>query len=149
MSVWLRASCVVAIALALGCGGPLWMVPGGALSGETRPAPTDWSFSDSVKNVQLETRPEDPYSVNIWGLGLGDVFYVFSAFGPDAEWAQHIATDPRVRLRIEDAIFALSATATSDPGEIDAFLAAAKGKYDWEPEPEQLEEWVLFRLTPR
>ena len=152
MSALLRASCLVALVLTLtltlGCG-PLLTLPGGALSGEIRPTPSDWSFTDSVEHVQLETRPEDPYSVNIWGIGVGDVFYVFSAFGPDAEWAQNIAADPRVRLRVEDAIFELSAAATSDDGELDAFLAAAKTKYDFEPDPEETEEWVLFRLTPR
>ena len=148
MSVALRTSGLVALALTLGCG-PLLTLPGGALSGETRPVPTDWSFSDSVETVQLETRPEDPYSVNIWGIGLGDVFYVFSAFGADAGWAQHVAADPRVRLQVGDAIFELSATATSDQGEMDAFLAAAKTKYDFEPDPGETEEWVLFRLTPR
>ena len=38
-----------------------WLRPardgaGGELSGTVKPAPSDWSFTDSVETVQLETR---------------------------------------------------------------------------------------------
>ena len=101
---------VVALLFALGCG-PLVMVPGGELSGTVKPAPSDWSFTDSVETVQLETRPEDPYSVNVWGVAAGDAFYVASGRGESAAWAKHIAADPRVRLRVGEDLYELSAVA--------------------------------------
>ena len=61
----------------------------------------------------------------------------------------HIAADPRVRLKLGSAIYELRATRTDDPAEIDAFLEEVKQKYDFEPEPEQREKAVLFRLEPR
>ena len=47
------------------CGGPLLIFPGGELSGEVVTEPVeDWSFlSDSF--IDLETRPDDPYSVQL------------------------------------------------------------------------------------
>ena len=130
-----------------GCG-PLVMLPGGELSGTVRPSPSDWAFSDAFKTVQLETRPSDPYSVNIWGVGVGSRFYV-AAGDSGSRWARHLLEDPRVRLRLGDQLFELRATPTEDGGERDAFLAAAKRKYDFEPNDEQREASTLFRLDAR
>ena len=47
-----------------GCDEPFFLLPGGALDGAPAPVPDDWSATDDVKTVQLETRPADPYSVN-------------------------------------------------------------------------------------
>lgn len=131
----------------LGCQ-PLVMLPGGQLRGEVTPAPADWSFSESIETVQLETRPDDPYSVNVWGIGMGSRFYV-AAGRPDNRWAKHIEADPRVRLKLGDRIYELEAYRTKDPAELDAFVEAAKQKYDFEPDPEQRAQAMLFRLEPR
>lgn len=138
----------LACALALACG-PLVMIPGGRLSGEEQPPPADWSFTDGVEVVQLETRPGDPYSVNVWGVAANGAFYVASGRGAEAGWAGHIAEDPRVRLQVGEAVYPLVAVRTDDEAELEAFLAAAKAKYDFEPEEGQQEEAVLFRLQPR
>ena len=37
----------------------------GALEGEVKASPSDWSFAGDYGFVELETRPEEPYSVNI------------------------------------------------------------------------------------
>lgn len=132
-----------------GCDGPLVMIPGGVLSGDVQPTPSDWSFSDDVRDVQLETRPDDPYSVNVWGIGIGERFMVASGRGLEATWAQHIQADPRVRLRIEDSVYELSARLSQDPRDRDLFLEAARAKYDFEPEAEDAEKAVLFVLEPR
>jgi hypothetical protein len=136
------------LALALGCE-PVSMLPGGALSGTVAPAPADWSFTDSVKTVQLETRPDDPYSVNIWGVAARGAFYVASGRGESNTWAKHLLADPRVRLRVNEDLYELSAVRTDDPAERDAFLEAAHRKYDFEVEDDQRTEAVLFRLEPR
>jgi hypothetical protein len=144
----MRLLLIAFVLLALtGCE-PTAIFSGGKLSGETQPTPDDWSFSDAAETVQLETRPGDPYSVNIWGVGIGADFYVASG-KVDNVWAQHIAADDRVRLRIDDAVFELRAVEESSPEALERFLAAAKAKYDFEPEPDQSAEAVLFRLVPR
>ena len=131
----------------LGCG-PIVMVPGGALSGSVQPVPSDWSFSDAIETIQLETRPSDPYSVNLWGIGIGKVFYV-AAGSSESRWASNISEDPRVRLRLGDDLYELQATRTKDQAELDAFLAALKRKYDHEPEADEREGATLFRLEAR
>ncbi len=135
--------------LALACGGPFVMIPGGELSGTVEPAPSDWSFSDSVDDVQLETRPDDPYSVNVWGVADGDRFLIASGRGMESAWARHIVDDPRVRLRIEGRLFELEARRSDAPEDVDTFLEAARRKYDFEPDPDQRDEAVLFVLTRR
>jgi len=85
MRVLIFTACLIG---ALACG-PIVMIPGGALDGEVEPAPSDWTFSDEIKTVQLETSPDDPYSVNIWGVGVGQDFYVASGSSSNA-WAEHL-----------------------------------------------------------
>jgi hypothetical protein len=125
------------------------MLPGGALSGTVEPAPADWSFTDAVEIVQLETRPDDPYSVNIWGVAARGAFYVASGRGEENAWAKHLLEDPRVRLRVNDSLYELQAARTDDPAERDAFLEAAHKKYDFEVDEEQQSKAILFRLDPR
>lgn len=144
----MRPMTLVLVLLGLLACDPLVMIPGGQLSGETKPAPADWSFSDEVKTVQLETRPPDPYSVNIWGVAVGPDFYVASGKADNA-WARHIAEDDRVRLRIDEAVYELRAVREDSPEARERFLAAAKAKYDFEPDPEQASDAILFSLVAR
>ena len=132
---------------AVACG-PLVILPGGRLSGEVKPAPDDWSFSDSVETIQLETRPTAPYSVNVWGVGVGSAFYI-AAGDPESRWAGYIDEDPQVRLRIGAGVYEMRAIETRDADDRAAFLAAVKAKYGWEPEADQAEQALLYRLEPR
>ena len=142
-----RSSFVLLLCPLLACG-PLVTIPGGTLSGEIAPVPDDWSFSDAVETVQLETRPEDPYSVNVWGVAVGRDFYVAAGESSNA-WARHIANDDRVRLRIEGKIYELRAERDDTPETRARFLTAAKAKYDFEPDPEETSDAVLFQLVSR
>ncbi len=143
----MRRLSALLLALLAACG-PLNVIPGGELAGSTQPAPTDWGFSDAVRTVQLETRPADPYSVNVWGVGLGSHFYVFAA-DRESRWAAYIAEDPRVRLRVRDDVFALRATRTENPSELDAFHAALDRKYDYELDADERSQALIFRLEAR
>jgi hypothetical protein len=143
-----RGWAICVLLLALGCD-PTWMLPGGALSGTVQPAPSDWSFTDAVEIVQLETRPADPYSVNIWGVAANGAFYVASGRGEENAWARHILEDPHVRLRVNEYVYELRAVRTDDPAERDAFLEAAHEKYEFEVDAEQQSKAILFRLDPR
>ena len=138
------------LALALGCDGPFVMLPAGELSGTLQPVPSDWSFTDDFQSFQLETRPSDPYSVNVWGVGDGKQFFVVSGHGMENAWAQHIEADPNVRLRIGENLYELRALRSDDPLDRERFMAGAKKKYDdFEPDEEQSAAAVLYRLEPR
>ena len=141
---------IATVSCAVGCEGPIAMFPGGELSGEVRPVPESWRFSDAVEEVQLETRPGEPYSVNVWGVAVGKRFFIASGRGMQNAWAQHIAADPRVRLRIGEHLFELRAVRNDDLLDRRRFLAAARIKYDgFEPDEDQASEAVLFVLGPR
>jgi len=147
MKTTLLSAAVLATLLFLGCG-PLVMVPGGRLSGEVAPVPQDWAFTDSVDTVQLETRPSDPYSVNVWGVSAMGAFYV-SAGDRENRWAQHIAADPNVRLKVGDAVYEMQAVEVKGKADRDALLQAMVKKYDFTPSPEQRERATLYRLEAR
>jgi hypothetical protein len=143
----LPGSLLLALAL-VGCG-PLVSIPGGELSGDLAPTPTDWAFTDAVSTVQLETRPSDPYSVNVWAVAAEGALYIAAGSGAESAWAGHIQADPRVRLRVEESIYELKAVRTEEEADRTAFLEAAKRKYDFDPAGEDTESAFLFRLVPR
>ena len=136
--------------LSIACGGPLVMVPGGVLAGDVAPAPSDWGFSDEFETIQLETQPSDPYSVNLWGVGVGTKFYIASGRGLESAWAQHIGADPNVRLRIGEKVYELRAVRTDETQDREAFLTGVKAKYEeFEPNEEEAAAAVLYRLEAR
>jgi len=147
MRVFWSGIVTLPLLLALTACGPILMIPGGELGGTVTAAPDDWSFTDEVGTVQLETRPGDPYSVNIWCTSINGQLMI----GTDRStaWAGYIAADPRVRLRVDGAIYELVATPTVDPRDAAAFQAAIVAKYDYEPDPEQQATAVQFWLSPR
>lgn len=131
-----------------GCSGPTVLVPGGALEGTTTPVPAEWSFTDEVSTVQLETRPADPYSVNIWVIALGPSLYVHAGTNRSA-WVEHMEADPNVRLRVGEEIYELTAARVTEQGELDRFADAYERKYDRRPRNETVAEVYLYRLTAR
>ena len=142
---------LVALVLAAsvaGCDGPFVILPGGALEGLMADTPDSWSFTDEVDTVQLETRPADPYSVNVWVIALGENLYVHAGDN-HTRWVENMETDPNVRLRIDDSIFELLAARAEDQEEFDRVSDAYEQKYGRRPGNENVAEAYLFRLSPR
>jgi hypothetical protein len=144
----IRSLSTAVAALCAGCGGPFLLLPGGALEGSTAPTPENWAFTDAVKTVQLETRPADPYSVNIWVIALDEHLYVHAG-AHRATWVENLEEDPDVRLRVEDSIYELGAARVAEQGEFDRFSDAYDHKYGRRPRNGDVTEAYLFRLTPR
>jgi len=147
------AAALVAATL-LGCG-PLGPIPGGRLRGTVvEPPPTDWSGVEAVRTAQLETRPDDPHSINIWTGVVDGGLYVTSSLirGPDdpaeRDWVRHVQADPRVRLRIDDRLYELRAIRVDDAATVERVRAAMIAKYEVEPDAHSSAAWV-FRLAPR
>ena len=65
MPVLLRPSLILLVFAAFACSGPLGLTSGRGLAGEVAPVPPDWGFAGAYGTAQLETKPEDPYSVNL------------------------------------------------------------------------------------
>ncbi len=112
------ASAVLAL-VASGCGGPFFIIPGGALKGEVVSEPVDdWSFVDD-EFIDLETRPDDPYSVELNYFVREGALYIDPA--PERRWLEHIRADPRVRVRFGGKVYPLRAVLAGQPGELEGF----------------------------
>lgn len=128
---------------------PVFIFPGGELEGTERPMPQSWDFTDAIDTMQIETRPSDPYSVNVWGVSVNRSFYVAASDPTDAVWANAIEAEPRVRLRIGDDIYRLLAKRTDDPRELDDVIDAYIDKYGGDRERSFVKHARVFRLGPR
>lgn len=137
--------------------GPLGPIPGPELSGTVIEEPVDdWSLADAIQVIQVETRSEDPYTVNTWVTRAGDGIYVFAGT-EDKTWIRNVLADPRVRIRIGGRIHERSAVRVASLEEKRAFLLRMRSKYgnhfEFELESWQHQwdtgEFVLFRLEPR
>lgn len=140
---WLLA----ALALLLGGWGPWFIFPGGELTGAESEPPASWTFSDAIDTVQLETRPTDPYSVNIWITRVDAMVYVHAGANR-AAWVEHIEADPNVRVQAGERIFPLRAARVRDAVEFARFSDAYEKKYERRPRNENVAEVYLFRLDP-
>ena len=151
---WKEKPFLVALVLAAfavlvaGCGGPFVLLPGGALEGAAVATPDSWSFTDEVDTVQLETRPADPYSVNIWVVALDENLYVHAGTNR-SKWVENMETDPNVRIRIDDSIYELVASRVEGQQEFDRFSNAYEQKYGRRPGNENADDAYLFRLSAR
>lgn len=135
-----RSSLVAAIALptmllacsfVAGCGGPFFLIPGGQLSGEVVNEPVaDWSFVTD-RFVDLETRPSDPYSVEVNYFVKDGNLYIDPAEG--RAWLENIREDPRVRVRFGGRIYPLIAVRVDRAEELEGFDA----------------DRIVYRLDPR
>jgi len=139
---------LVLLAAIAGCNGPFLVLPGGALDGDTAAVPASWAFTDEIDTIQLESRPTDPYSVNIWVIGLDENLYVHAGTNRST-WVENMETDPNVRLQIDDVIYELVATRVVDQAEFDRFSDAYEQKYGRRPRNEVVGEAYLFRLGAR
>ena len=133
---------------ALACNGPMGLLPGGELSGEDRPIPSSWSFAGTSGQAQLETRPEDPYSVNINYTIVDGRLYI-NAGDTETEWAKHIAVNPNVRLRIDGVVYDLRAERVTDPAEIVRFGKVWTSQSMFLRDPSQFEEAWMYTLVSR
>ncbi len=110
---------LVLLSLVTACGGPFLIFPGGALSGEVvEESVKDWSFADDWF-VELETRPDDPYSVQLNYVVKDGQLYIDPAEG--RQWLDHIREDPRVRVRFGGKIYPATAVLAGQPGELEGF----------------------------
>lgn len=132
----------------LGCG-PVGPFPGGKLRGETAPQPDDWSFSDDYKNIEVETDPQDPYSVTVWCTSHEGRLYIAAARGAESTWAANLLEDPRSRVRIDGKLYDQRAVRVTERAEADEVLDMYVAKYDFDlPTEEERAGAILFRMEP-
>lgn len=130
------------------CSEPFIVFAGGELSGEEGVPPADWSELRNEDTFQLETRPDDPYSVNVWAVGIGENVYIGTGPG-GTRWSDYIEQDPRVRLRVEDTVYPLLAHPVTDVDERRQVAQAYGEKYGMDRDQNWLADALVFRLDRR
>ena len=133
-------------ALLIGCA-PIGPIPGGRLGGSVSAPPESWESLQPYGTLQLESRPDAPYSVNVWGAGIGRSFYV--ACRPDSRWLAHVIENPEVRLRVHGNVYELRATRSESAEIRDKFFRQLMEQYGWSPDDRDRESAWLLRLEPR
>ncbi len=128
-----------------GCSQPFIVFAGGKLTGTVAAPPDDWSALHHEETFQLETHPDDPYSVNIWAVGIGNDAYIGT--GADGtRWSRYIQQDPHVRLRVGDTLYPLVAHRVMDPAERARVATAYADKYGLNRGKNWLKDALVFRL---
>jgi hypothetical protein len=135
-------------ATAIACEGPFVLLPGGELSGGVASPPADWSFAGDYGTAQLETKPDDPYSVNLAYTIVEGAVYI-NAGDTETQWVKNIGVDPRVRLRVDGVIYELRAERVVEPAEIERFAAAWTSQSVFRRDPTGLDPVWIYRLGAR
>jgi len=148
MPLSFRLITILLLLSALSCNGPFALLPGGKLDGETLPIPANWTFAGDYGTVQLETRPEDPYSVNIAYTVMNGRLYI-NAGDTETQWVQHMTANPLVRLRLEGSLYDLRADRVTDDAEIAEFGKAWTDQSIFRRDPAELDEVWVYRLVAR
>ena len=141
-----------AVALLLAACGPVGPIPGGPLWGDEVIDPVDdWTFASRHQQIQLETRPGSPYSVNVWCVVHEGRLYIPSGKPKGKRWVLNILENDRVRVRISGDVYLTRAVRVTDSDERRAAVELYMSKYNV-PDPDQpdsaREVW-FFRIDPR
>ena len=90
------------IMLTAGCQAPFLTFSGNELSGLESEA-TSFDFAGNFKTLQLEVRPEDPYSVILRVVMRDKKLYIDAA--ENRRWHTYLKADPRIRIKLGKKIY--------------------------------------------
>ena len=132
--------CVLALAA---CSEPFITIPGGKLAGQILDPPVVWS--EVPDTIQMEMRPADPYSINIWSVGVDtDLYVATSADG--TIWTGFLEADNSVRVRLQDVIYTLKASEVRNTEERGRVADAYAQKYEVDPGDGWVIQGMIIRL---
>ena len=136
--------------------GPCGPIPGGRLSDDVKPASpaADWTFTNDISTIQVETKPDAPFSVTTWCFTDGPNLYIPSRGAAKKPWVQNVLADRRVRLRIGDNVYEMQATRITDESVLRRIVPLLRSKYTmarWgmEDDPAKSPDTWFFHVTPR
>ena len=130
---------------------PVQMLAGKRLSGAEHPYPANWASCDQHPTIAVETQPDAPHSVTTICVVLNGDLIIPARDGGTKQWTANVLADPRIRVKIGDAVYPALARRAEDI-DMESFLVAAQAKYpqmggnQGESGPQDV--W-LFRVAPR
>ena len=130
------------------CDGPFIFMAGGELSGPVQNPPATWQFEADSGVAQLETRPEEPYSINFSYLQMDGHLYLYAG-DTRTNWVQNIEQNANARIRIDGTIYPVRAVRVNDRDELTRFAQEWKNMSVFQRDPMQFEEVWLYRLVPQ
>jgi len=112
--------------------GPLGPFRGGALSGTVDPDPSpDWEAVGTT--VELEIRPDAPWSLQAYALPDGGELYVPSFYAERRRWVPVALADPRVRVRVGGRLYERRIVRVDDPATRARLVALMATRHGWDP----------------
>lgn len=111
-------------------------------------APDNWAALDGVDTIQVEFRPQDPYSHNIWAVGIDRDLYIATGEG-GTRWTPFLASDPNVRARLDTALYDLTAAPVTAADERARVADAYLHKYELEADDNWVATGLIYRLDRR
>lgn len=144
----------VAFAALFGGMGPITFLPGGVLWGETHEPPADWSFTDRIPEIQVQTHVGPlPWSVTTWVMSVDGNLFI-AANDCDRVWTHRVMEDPNLRLRIDGVIYEMQAHIESDravgarvaPVVLAKYMGIGVDSASWVPGEQN---GCVFRVEPR
>ena len=131
--------CLVLLLVVLSITGlePRQRTPGLWLKGNPAATPADWSFTDQVSTVEVQTRTRFllPHSVTTYCVNYNGQLYLDSFYPPGVEyphgrsWNENVARDPHVRLKIGNDLYDVTLVHVTDPAEKAALRELKAKKY--------------------
>jgi hypothetical protein len=131
--------CLVLLLVVLSITGlePRQRTPGLWLKGNLAATPADWSFTDQVSTVEVQTRTRFllPHSVTTYCVNYNGQLYLDSFYPPGVEyphgrsWNENVARDPHVRLKIGNDLYDVTLVHVTDPAEKAAVRELKAKKY--------------------
>ena len=145
---------VLGLVVLFGGAGPIGPLPGGVLWGGLQEPAQDWSFTDSIKEIQLQTRVGPiPWAVTTWVMSSeGELF--IGAGNCNRVWTQRVMQNPDIRIRVSGAVYEMRALHETDRGVgarlapvlLAKYMGVAVDTANW-IEGEQV--GCVFRVEPR
>ena len=130
------------------CNEPFILAAGGALEGPLAEAPSTWELDKDSALAQLETQPDNPYSVNFTYVQLDGRLYAYAG-DTKTNWADNIEKNPLVRVRLQNKIYPARAIRVTGREELNNFASVWSSLSVFQRDPLQFEEIWLYRLEAR
>ncbi|MEO2166950.1 MAG: hypothetical protein ABGY42_02315 [bacterium] len=128
--------------------GPLGPIPGGRMVGAVDPTTNpDWSGTEDV--IEIEIRPDQPWSLSVWRAVVDGDLYIPSGNGAERRWTPIAVADRRVRIRTQGRIYEGCLERIEDSETRLPVLQTLVANYDLDATGGDDGSVWLFRVTER